>query len=100
MPGIKVFTGSRHSFENQYLLVNSNSEKDKVVLASDASWSYYNLDHLVSIPLIIDSIAYVNALKRMKTMVSDPDLIIPGHDDLVFQKFPKVADGIVRIEKK
>jgi hypothetical protein len=35
MPGIKVFTGSKHTFENQYLLVNSNSEKNKILLASE-----------------------------------------------------------------
>jgi glyoxylase-like metal-dependent hydrolase (beta-lactamase superfamily II) len=100
MPGIRVFTGSKHSFENQYLVVNSNSEKNKILLASDASWYYYNLNHLLSVPLVIDPKAYVEALKRMKTLVSDPELIIPGHDDLVFSKFPKVADWIVKIEKK
>ncbi|HUX96164.1 MAG TPA: MBL fold metallo-hydrolase [Bacteroidales bacterium] len=99
MPGIRAFTGSKHSFENMYLLINENSVNDQIVLASDASWFYYNLDHLLSVPLVIDPEAYVRALKRMKTMVSDPDLIIPGHDDLVFSKFPQVADRIVKIEK-
>jgi glyoxylase-like metal-dependent hydrolase (beta-lactamase superfamily II) len=100
MPGIRAFTGSKHSFENMYLMINSNSKNDRIILASDASWFYYNLDHLLSVPLFIDSAAYIKTLKRMKTQVSDPDLIIPGHDDLVFSKFPKVADRIVKIEKK
>jgi len=100
MPGIRVFIGSKHSFENQYLLVNSDSKKYKILLASDATWFYYNLNHLLSVPLVIDSKAYIEALKRMKTLVSDTDLIIPGHDPLVFSKFPIVADWIVKIEKK
>jgi glyoxylase-like metal-dependent hydrolase (beta-lactamase superfamily II) len=83
-----------------YLLVNEDSKDDKILLASDASWFYYNLDKLLSVPLVIDPEAYVKALKRMKTLVSDPDLIIPGHDDLVFSKFPKVAEWIVKIEKQ
>jgi glyoxylase-like metal-dependent hydrolase (beta-lactamase superfamily II) len=99
IPGIRVFTGSRHSWENQYLLINSNSKNDKILLASDASWFYYNLDHLVSVPLVIDPESYVKALRRMKTLVPDSGMIIPGHDDLVFSKFPKVAEWIVRIEK-
>ena len=99
MPGIRAFTGSRHSFENMYLLINEKSKDDRIILASDASWFYYNLDHLLSVPLVIDPEAYVRALKRMKTMVSDHDLIIPGHDDLVFSKFPEVADRIVKITK-
>jgi glyoxylase-like metal-dependent hydrolase (beta-lactamase superfamily II) len=99
MPGIKVYTGSKHSFENQYLVINANSKNDKILLASDASWYYYNLHHLLSVPLVIDAKAYVEALKRMKTLVSDTGFIIPGHDDLVFSKFPKVADWIVKIAK-
>ena len=40
---------------------------------------------------------YVEAMKRIKTLVTNPDLIIPGHDDRIVSKVPKVADGIVRI---
>lgn len=98
-PGILAFTGSRHSFNNQYLLIDANKGKDKVLLASDASWFYYNLDKLLSVPLVIDPDAYIRTLKRMKSQVIDPDFIIPGHDELVFDKFPKVAEWIVKIEK-
>jgi hypothetical protein len=42
--------------------------------------------------------AYVNAMKRMKTMVMDEKYIIPGHDNLVFSKFQKVTDRVVVIE--
>jgi len=97
MPGIRVFTGSKHSFENQYILVNSNSETNKILIASDAIWYYYNLNNLLPVNLLFDPNAYVEAMKRMKTLVTNPDLIIPGHDDLVFSKFPKVAERIVKI---
>lgn len=97
MPGIRVFIGSKHTYENLYLLVNSNSETDKVLIASDAIWFYYNIDKLLPATLCLDPEAYVEAMKRMKTLVTNPDMIIPGHDDLVFSKFPKVSDWIVRI---
>ncbi len=97
IPGIKVFTGSKHTYENQYLLVNSNSENNKIVVASDAIWFYYNLNNLLPATLCMDPKAYVDAMKRMKTLVTNPDLIIPGHDDLVFSKFPKIKDWIVQI---
>jgi hypothetical protein len=45
----------------------------------------------------MDPKAYVGAMKRMKTLVTNPDFIIPGHDDLVFTKFPNVAEGVVKI---
>jgi glyoxylase-like metal-dependent hydrolase (beta-lactamase superfamily II) len=96
--GIKVFTGSRHTYENQYLLVNSDSNTNRILLASDAIWFYFNLDNLLPIPTYtFDPGAYVEAMKRMKTMVTNPDYIIPGHDDLVFSRFPEVCKGIVKI---
>lgn len=97
MPGIKVFIGSKHTFENQYLLVNSNSETNKILIASDAIWFYYNLDNLLPATLCLDPKSYVDAMKRMKTLVTNPNFIIPRHDDLVFSRFPKVTDGIVKI---
>jgi glyoxylase-like metal-dependent hydrolase (beta-lactamase superfamily II) len=96
--GIKVFTGSRHTYENQYLLVNSDSNTNRILIASDAIWFYFNLDNLLPIPIYtFDPRAYVEAMKRMKTMVTNPDYIIPGHDDLVFSRFPEVCKGIVKI---
>lgn len=97
-PGIRVYTGSKHTFENQYLLVNSNSKDNKILIASDAIWVYYNLDNLVSIPwAVLDQAAYVETMKRMKTLVTDPNLIIPGHDAAVFTRFPLITDRIVKI---
>jgi glyoxylase-like metal-dependent hydrolase (beta-lactamase superfamily II) len=98
MPGIKVFTGSRHTFNSQYVLVQTGT--NKVVLASDNIWIYYSLDHLVppSTGGTLDPVGYVNAMKRMKTMVTDAKYIIPGHDAQIFTRFPKVAEGVVEIK--
>jgi len=98
IPGIKVYTGSRHTFENQYLLVNCASKTNRILIASDAIWFYFNLNNMLSIPTYtFDPKAYVEAMKRMKTLVTNPDHIIPGHDDLVFSRFPEVCDGVVKI---
>lgn len=99
MPGIRVFTGSKHTFENQYLLVNSGSEKNKILLASDAIWFNLNLEKELPISVCMDTASYVNAIKRLKTLVTNSDLIIAGHDDNVFSKFPEVRDWIVRISE-
>lgn len=99
MPGIRVFIGSKHTFENQYLLVNANSDKNKILLASDAIWFYLNLEKELPISVCMDTTSYVKAIKRIKTLVTNPDLIIAGHDDKIFSKFTKVQDWIVRIEE-
>lgn len=98
IPGIKVFTGSKHTWENQYVLVNSYSAGKKILIASDAVWCYYNLEHLLPSVLTFDPDAYVQAMIRMKLLVPDSDYIIPGHDDLVFKKFPEIKEWIVKID--
>lgn len=71
---------------------------DKVIIASDNTWYYYNLTSLLSIPVTFDQNAFIENLKRMKSMVKNIDLIIPGHDPLVFSKFPTIAEGVVKIK--
>ncbi|WP_295791726.1 N-acyl homoserine lactonase family protein [Mucilaginibacter sp.] len=95
-PGVRVFIGSKHTFECQYVLVVSGAAK--VIIASDNSYLYYNLANLLSIPITLDQKAYLQNLKRMRGMVKNIDLILPGHDPLVFSKFPKVTDGVVKIK--
>jgi len=97
IPGIRVFIGSKHTYESQYVLVNGTS--GKTIIASDNIWYYYNLEYLLSIPkYTFDAKAYVNAMIRMKTLVSNTELIIPGHDALIFSKFPRIANRVVKIE--
>lgn len=98
IPGIKVFTGSRHTFNSQYVLIETG--KQKIVLASDNIWVYYSLDHLVppSKGGTLDNAGYVKAMQRMKTMVSDVKFIIPGHDAKLYSKFTEVMPGIIVIK--
>jgi len=98
IPGIKVFTGSRHTFNSQYVLVQTGA--NKVIIASDNIWIYYNLEQLApaSTGGTLDPAGYVKAMQRMKTMVSDVKYIIPGHDAQVFSRFPAVGDGVVEIK--
>jgi glyoxylase-like metal-dependent hydrolase (beta-lactamase superfamily II) len=98
IPGIKVYTGSRHTFNSQYVLVNTGTER--IVLASDNIWVYYSLEHMKPAPSFgtFDPAGYVKAMARMKTLVSKEKLIIPGHDARVFKTFPAVGDRAVKIE--
>ncbi|MEO6356189.1 MAG: N-acyl homoserine lactonase family protein [Ferruginibacter sp.] len=98
IPGIKVYTGSKHTYNSQYVLVNTGTKK--IVLASDNIWIYYSLDHLTpaSVGGTLDPAGYVKAMQRMKTLASEKKYIIPGHDAKVFTLFPLVAPGIVQIK--
>lgn len=98
IPGIKVYTGSRHTFNSQYVFVRSGD--NKIIIASDNVYTYYNLEHLQSAPAnaTFDTKGYIKQMERMKTLSSNTRFIIPGHDALLFSKFPIVADGVVEIK--
>lgn len=98
IPGIKVYTGSRHTFNSQYVGVQSGA--DRIIIASDNIWVYYSLEKLLPAPSYgtFDPQGYVNAMKRMKTLASKTVYIIPGHDAKLFSKFPKITDDIIQIK--
>ncbi|MFH7015749.1 MBL fold metallo-hydrolase [Flavobacterium sp. FlaQc-47] len=98
IPGIIAYTGSRHTFDSQYILIKSGA--DKIIIASDNVFTYYNLEQLKSAPAhaTFDADGYINAMIRMKTLVSDVKFIIPGHDNLLFSRFPKITENIIQIK--
>jgi glyoxylase-like metal-dependent hydrolase (beta-lactamase superfamily II) len=86
-PGIRAYTGSRHTYASQYLRVEGNPP---FVLASDNCYFYLNLSsHLASATFSeADHAANIAAQSRMIGLAGSVDRVIPGHDALQFQKFP------------
>lgn len=96
MPGIRVFTGGRHTYASQYATVNTRI--GSVVIASDNVYLYENLDKHVPIGTTFDSASNLAAQDRMRTQAASRRLIIPGHDAAVFRRFPTVQKDVVRID--
>ena len=95
-PGIRVYTGGKHTYASEYLSAPTRS--GTVVLASDNVYLYQNLDQHRPIAQTLDSLSNLAAQTRMLTIASKPGLIVPGHDPLVFERFPTVAKDVVRID--
>ncbi len=91
-PGIRAYTGSRHTYASQYLRVDGDPP---FVLASDNCYFYLNLSsHLPSATFSeADHPANVAAQSRMIELAGSVDRVVPGHDALQFQKFPTSTDG-------
>jgi glyoxylase-like metal-dependent hydrolase (beta-lactamase superfamily II) len=92
IPGIRAYTGGRHTFASQYLRVDGNPP---FVLSSDNVYLYRNLaEHKPSATFTeADHAANIAAQSRMIELAGSVDRIVPGHDALQFQKFP--AEGRV-----
>jgi glyoxylase-like metal-dependent hydrolase (beta-lactamase superfamily II) len=96
LPGVKVYTGGKHTYASQYVAVPTRS--GVVVLASDNVYVYENLDKHLAVAQTLDPAANLRAQERMLRIASNRRLVIPGHDAQVFLRFPIVGDGIVRID--
>jgi glyoxylase-like metal-dependent hydrolase (beta-lactamase superfamily II) len=96
IPGIRVYTGGRHTYASQYAAVHTRL--GTVVIASDNVYMYENLDRHVPIGATLDASANLAAQDRMVTLAAEQRLIIPGHDPDVFQRFPGSRKGVVRID--
>jgi len=94
-PGLFVYIGGRHTRESQFASVPIAG--GTVVLASDNVYLYENLDRHRPITATWDTVSNLAAQDRMKRLASAPRLIIPGHDVLVFKRFPPAGEGAVAI---
>ena len=96
LPGIRCYTGGKHTFQSQYCSVSTRV--GMIVLASDNMYLYENLEKHAPIAQTLDPSSNLRAQDRMKKLATKPELIVPGHDPVVMQRFPKVEDGVVRID--
>jgi glyoxylase-like metal-dependent hydrolase (beta-lactamase superfamily II) len=97
IPGIRVYTGGRHTYASQYAGVHTRA--GTVVIASDNCYLYENLEKHAAIAQTFDAASNLAAQARMGTIAASPKLIVPGHDPAVFQRFPTVKPGVVRIDE-
>lgn len=94
--GIRAFTGSRHTFASQYLLVEG---EPSFVLASDNVYLYRNLEEEAASATfsVADHAANIAQQKRMIDLAGALERVIPGHDALQFRLNPG-DDRVVTIK--
>jgi glyoxylase-like metal-dependent hydrolase (beta-lactamase superfamily II) len=95
-PGIKCYTGGKHTYASQFVGVNTAA--GTVILASDNMYLYENLEKHLPIAQTLDAESNLHAQDRMKQLAATPKLIIPGHDPAVMKNFREVAPGVVKIQ--
>ncbi|HEY2460302.1 MAG TPA: N-acyl homoserine lactonase family protein [Candidatus Acidoferrum sp.] len=91
-PGIRAYTGARHTHASQYIRVEGSPT---FVLASDNCYLYRNLEtHAASATFSeADRAGNVAAQKRMVELAGAEERVVPGHDMLQFKRFR--SDGRV-----
>jgi glyoxylase-like metal-dependent hydrolase (beta-lactamase superfamily II) len=96
LPGIRAYTGGKHTWASQFVTVKIDA--GTAVFTSDNVYLYENIEKHVPIAQTLDPASNLKAQERAVSLASDKHLIVPGHDPLVFERFPAAGDGIVRIK--
>lgn len=79
--------------------VRLRTQRGWMVLASDAAHYYENFLKEKPFPIVVDLQNMLDGFARLKSLASQPELIIPGHDPLVRDIFPEgAAPHITRLD--
>jgi glyoxylase-like metal-dependent hydrolase (beta-lactamase superfamily II) len=91
-PGVSLHLIGGHTKGLQ--VVRVATRRGWVVLASDASHFYANMERSHPFPIVFDVADMVEGYGRMRSLAESPAHIIPGHDPLVMQRYPAPAKSL------
>lgn len=77
--------------------VSVDTQRGRVVLASDASHYYANMDEANPFPIVDNVTDMLEGHRRLRRLADSPDHIVPGHDPEVMRRYPAAsadAEGI------
>jgi len=91
-PGLTLHRVGGHTKGIQ--IVRVHTAKGWMVLASDAAHYYEMIERRLPFFIIYNIEDYLKALDTATALASEPDLLVPGHDPLVFERFPPATDDL------
>jgi glyoxylase-like metal-dependent hydrolase (beta-lactamase superfamily II) len=101
-PGLSVHRVGGHTMGLQ--IVRVWTRRGWVVLASDASHLYANMNQGRPFPIVYNVGEMMEAYGTMRRLADSPDHIVPGHDPLVLKRYPAarpdLEGAIVRLDKE
>ena len=88
-PGVSVHHVGGHTMGMQ--IVRVNTRRGWVVLASDASHYYANMERELPYPIAYNVAEVMEGYRRAYALASSREHVIPGHDPLVLDRYPAAA---------
>ncbi len=95
IPGVHVYRVGGHTAGLQ--IVTVDTARGKVVLASDASHFYRNVETRQPVQIITSLPEMLQAFETIHALAGAERLIVAGHDPQVAERFKPVEDGIIKI---
>ncbi|MEK9722674.1 MAG: N-acyl homoserine lactonase family protein [Rhodospirillaceae bacterium] len=95
-PGITLHHIPGHTWGQQSLKVNT--KRGQVVVASDAAHYYESLEKGTPFLTHESIFGMLEGFRKLNKLAGSPDLVVPGHDPLVMQRYPAMSpetEGVV-----
>ena len=92
LPGISLHLIGGHTMGLQ--VVRVATRRGPIVLASDASHFYANMEQTRPFPIVWSVADMVEGYRRLLALAQSPEHIVPGHDPLVLARYPSPAAGL------
>ncbi|MCJ0893025.1 N-acyl homoserine lactonase family protein [Rhodococcus sp. ARC_M5] len=90
-PGLSVHAVGGHTAGMQ--VVRANTRRGPVVVASDASHFYENIEDDSPFAILHALPDMYGAFDRIRELAAGTGIVVPGHDPLVRRRFPAVPDA-------
>jgi glyoxylase-like metal-dependent hydrolase (beta-lactamase superfamily II) len=94
-PGLTVHHVGGHTDGLQVVRVRTDA--GWMVLASDASHYYENFESERPFPIVFDVGAMLEAFRTVRRLADRPELVVPGHDPLVLERFEPVRPDLAGV---
>ncbi len=91
-PGLSVHHIGGHTLGIQSVRVHTRI--GWIVLASDATHLYANMEQVRPFPIVHSVGAMVEGYRRLHELADKPRWIVPGHDPQVMQRYPVAGPGL------
>lgn len=91
-PGVSVHHVGGHTMGLQAVRVRTR--RGWIVLASDASHLYANMEEGRPFPIVHNVADMLEGHRRLRALASSPDHVVPGHDPLVLKRYPAAKPGL------
>jgi glyoxylase-like metal-dependent hydrolase (beta-lactamase superfamily II) len=91
-PGVSVHLIGGHTMGLQ--VVRVATRRGWVVLASDASHFYANMEETRPFPIVYSVADMVQGYRKLTSLAESPAHIVPGHDPLVLERYPAPSNEL------
>jgi glyoxylase-like metal-dependent hydrolase (beta-lactamase superfamily II) len=92
VPGVEVHRTGGHSHGMQ--IVRIRTLRGSVVLASDATHFYANIEQDRPYSIVADLAQMYGAFDLVRSLAESPAHVVPGHDPLIMERFPPAKEGL------